>query len=381
MNFPMIFFHRFYRLAPTILLLIFFFLTFYPFVGEGPLWPVYQDSFLKECPQYFWTFATFINSIYPGEKVACFGWLWYISHDFLFFIGLTFQVFAYTKKRFIGYLLASLLLIGNLALVIGLVVHFDISSSILVDPNYGSKIYFRPWSRLGAYQVGVIFGMFYYEYIKGDKPEGDKSKIGYKLFKSISLSRVIRCVLYITGFIMIIAMIFAITPETRMFMLKDENGQQKRYFPTWFNAIYVSFCRPIFVLGLGFMLAGPLTGKGSFLQVFLGSRIYAPWVKFTFYAYMIHLFVFTFYFAQLRSTLYLDHATILMVYIGVITLTLLLAVVFSTAFESPMMQLERLVLFPPKKKRAQSKPKLLPEINNSDLDTTMISDNSGTAKK
>mmetsp|Transcript_14536 Transcript_14536/g.16252 ORF Transcript_14536/g.16252 Transcript_14536/m.16252 type:complete len:573 (+) Transcript_14536:269-1987(+) len=385
MNFPMIFFHRFYRLAPNVLLIIFFASTFYPFLGEGPVWGIYQDFWTRDCPKYFWTFATFINSIYPGDKVQCFGWLWYLSHDFLFFIALTFQVFAYIHKRSIAYILAIFLFVANIALVMGLVAHFDISSSILIDPNYGEKIYFRPWSRLGAYQVGVIMGMFYYEYIKGDQPEGDKSKIGYKVFKSIRDGTTLRRILYVSGFVMIVAVVWAITPETRMFMLTDENKKQLRYLPTWFNVVYIAFCRPLYVLGVGFLVAGPMVGKGSFLQWFLGAAFYAPWTKFTFYAYMIHLFVFSFYFGQQRQTVMLYHPSIIWIYIGVIILTFIIAVPLSTAFESPLMQLERLVLFPPKKRRTETKEKLLPQINNSVLDTAGKSEsselNSSTIKK
>lgn len=101
------------------------------------------------------------------------------------------------------------------------------------------------------------------------------------------------------------------------------------------------------------LLAGPLTGKGNLLQALFGGRIYGPWVKFTFYGYMVHLFVFTFYTSQLRANIYLNHGTIMMMYVGVIVTTLLIAVPLSTAFESPLMQIERLILFPPKKKSSR----------------------------
>lgn len=161
---------------------------------------------------------------------------------------------------------------------------------------------------------------------------------------------------------------FAVTLENRNLANMDQNGKQIRYFGTAFNTFYNAVSRPLYVFGLGLILAGPLVGKGSFLQTFLGSRFYSPWAKLSFYAYMIHLFVFTFYFGQMRSTLYLDHKAVMWIYSGVIFLTLCLAVPFSVLFEAPWMQLESLVLFP-KKQKAKKESIGNTNINDSDLGT------------
>ena len=217
--------------------------------------------------------------------------------------------------------------------------------------------------------------MLYYEYIQGEKPNGDKTKIGYKIFKSFNLSRPLRWFGYILGFLLIVAMIFIVTPETRLFGEMDENGQQKRYYPLFFSALYTSLCRPLYVFGLGLLLAGPLVGKGYFLQIFLGSRVYVPWAKLTFYGYMIHLFVFSFYFAQLKEATYLSHPTILWAYIGVIVLTMICALILSIAFESPLLQIERLILFPPKRK-PQKQIMEKEELNDPNFESAMRSNNS-----
>jgi peptidoglycan/LPS O-acetylase OafA/YrhL len=379
MNFLMIYFHRFYRLAPNVLMLLLFAMTFYQYFGDGPYWFMYSQFWVKDCGKYWWTFVTFINSIYPGSNVACLGWLWYLSHDMIFFILLPFQVYAYIHKRIAGYALATLILVVNLIVVISITVKYNIASSVLVDPNYGDKIYFKPWSRAGAYQVGVILGMMYYEFVQGDKPEGNKTTLGYKLYKMVNLSAVIRWACYILGLGMILFTVFVVTPETRLMGVMDENGKQKRYFSPAFNAFYNSFGRPMYVFGLGLILTGPLVGKGSFLQVFLGSRFYAPWAKLSFYCYMIHLFIFTLFFGQARTAIYLSHVSVMWVYFSVIALTMMFSVPFSVLFEAPWMQLERLVLFPPKAKPAKEEKEYVDKlgdmkINNSDLDSTLRSE-------
>jgi peptidoglycan/LPS O-acetylase OafA/YrhL len=153
-------------------------------------------------------------------------------------------------------------------------------------------------------------------------------------------------------------------------MSTNADGSQSRYYSTSYNAFYNAFARPLYVAGLALILAGPLVGKGSFLQTFLGSRFYAPWAKLSFWSYLIHLFVFMWFLGQMRTTLYLDHLNVLWIYAGVIFMTLCLSIPFSVLFEAPWMQLEKLVLFVPKKKDPKEAYKLENiRINNSDLDS------------
>mmetsp|Transcript_23891 Transcript_23891/g.26509 ORF Transcript_23891/g.26509 Transcript_23891/m.26509 type:complete len:315 (+) Transcript_23891:73-1017(+) len=68
MNFFMIYFHRFYRLAPNILALMTFAMAFFIYLGNGPIWSLYGNFWTQDCSKYWWTFITFINSIYPVEQ-------------------------------------------------------------------------------------------------------------------------------------------------------------------------------------------------------------------------------------------------------------------------------------------------------------------------
>lgn len=376
MNFALIYFHRFYRLVPNILLVTLFFMTFFQYFGSGPVWSFYSNMFMINCPKYWWTNILFINTLYPVNQAdVCIGWLWYLSHDMIFFIILPFQVLAYLFNRFAGYMTVLIILLMNLIVVISLTYAHNISSSTISDPNYQKYIYFKPWSRAGAYQVGVLVGMLYYEYAKGNKPDGDRSKTGYKIFKIVNLSAVVRYTCYVLGFGLIMFSVFGATPENRNLGAQDQNGKTLRYFPTSYNAFFNAFSRPAYVFGLALILAGPITGKGSFLQVFLGSRFYAPWAKLSFYSYLIHLFVFTWFLAQMRTTLYLNHLNVLWIYSGVIFFALLLAIPFSVLFEAPWMQLESLVFFP--KKQKPKKDTTVFEkirINDSDLDSSLKTD-------
>jgi peptidoglycan/LPS O-acetylase OafA/YrhL len=344
MNIPLIYFHRFYRLAPNVFLLIVFAMTFFPYFGSGPIWHDQSEIWIKDCYTKFWAFVIFINSVYPGNNVACVGWLWYLSHDMIFFLTLPFQVMIYLRNRLAGYSFALFMLFTNIVIVFALTVSKGLGSSVLSDPNLGEYVYFKPWARFGAYQVGVLLGMLYSEYAKGEKVDGDKSLIGFKVYKSVQISAALRWILYTVGVGLILFILFIVTPDNR-------NILKEPHYPLSFSAIYNPLCRPLYVFGVGLILMGPLVGKGSLIQFLLGSRFYAPWAKISFYGYLVHLFVFTFYFGQMRSSLYLNHKTIMWAYFGVIFMSLVVATLMSVTFEAPLMQLEKLVLFPPKEKK------------------------------
>jgi hypothetical protein len=236
-NFGMIYFHRFYRLAPNVLILLLFAMTFYEYLGSGPVWPIYSQTWIIDCPKYWWTFVTFVNSVYPKQP-ACVGWLWYLSNDFIFYLTLPFQVLAYINKRMFGYALAVLILIINFVVVISLTIQHNLGNSVLSDRTFGDYIYYKPWSRIGSFQIGIIMAMMYYEYTQGNKPEGNRSKFGYKFYKIINLSPVVRWVCYVSGFVSILFCVFIVTPENRNFGKTDENQMPIRYFGQAFNAFY-----------------------------------------------------------------------------------------------------------------------------------------------
>ena len=65
-NIPLAYFHRWYRLAPALALLILLFQYVVYFVVHGPL-AVSFTVLLPNCEKYWWTDLLFINNLYPGE--------------------------------------------------------------------------------------------------------------------------------------------------------------------------------------------------------------------------------------------------------------------------------------------------------------------------
>ena len=92
-NFPMVYFHRWFRLftpaAMCILLCNFIFIHF----GDGP---DYQLSWDMHCKKYWWSSLLFISNLVPysGNDI-CMSWFWYLANDFEFFLISPILIFVY----------------------------------------------------------------------------------------------------------------------------------------------------------------------------------------------------------------------------------------------------------------------------------------------
>ena len=67
--------------------------------------------------------------------------------------------------------------------------------------------------------------------------------------------------------------------------------------------------------------------------------------------YLLHLFVLLPLLFSAREALIFSYADTMVLYLKVVVFSYLLAIPFALAFEVPIMSLEKLLLFPPKKKR------------------------------
>ena len=104
-------------------------------------------------------------------------------------------------------------------------------------------MYERPWTRFGSYGVGALFGWMYYEFTQRDKPEFADS-IFNKLFRAMEKSFFLSYGIIIVGLGLMTAMVFGIDGPIR-------GTYQWPRFP---SALYNTFSRSIWVLGLGMVI-------------------------------------------------------------------------------------------------------------------------------
>ena len=115
------------------------------------------------------------------------------------------------------------------------------------------------------------------------------------------------------------------------------------------NSIYLSLARPAFVAGIALVLTGAMVGKSKFIQNLLGGSFWTPFARLNFFVYLIHMFIFFYYYGTLRRSNYLSTRELMLVFMSVVLLSFGLAVPCVMVMESPFANLEKLFLTPKKK--------------------------------
>mmetsp|Transcript_43559 Transcript_43559/g.51285 ORF Transcript_43559/g.51285 Transcript_43559/m.51285 type:complete len:307 (-) Transcript_43559:33-953(-) len=226
-----------------------------------------------------------------------------------------------------------------------LLVYYFVGESLVSLSIRHNDLYIRPWTRIAAYEVGVLFGMFYFEWMNKNRRAILANSLGTILFQSVYNFRIVRYTFYIVGLIIINGLMIMQHAETR--------DVPKQYFSQIVHSLFNAVSRPLFVFGLALILMGPLTGRNKLMRFVLGSNGYSPWAKVSFMAYLIHLLVFKYFYSQTRQSVYITHKDVIFSLAAVLLLSLFISIPFSALFEAPFLQLEKLVIFPEKPKSEQ----------------------------
>mmetsp|Transcript_4578 Transcript_4578/g.5254 ORF Transcript_4578/g.5254 Transcript_4578/m.5254 type:complete len:140 (-) Transcript_4578:228-647(-) len=137
------------------------------------------------------------------------GFLWYLSNDMIFFMILPLVIFTYCANKMIGYIFTLFLISANI------VVSFIVSElgdhpvTIMKDPN-NVQIYRMPWVRSGAYFVGCLFGIMYYEWNQSRTDYNYRSLPGAKFYISVYKNKILRLFLQVFSAGVMIFLIFII---------------------------------------------------------------------------------------------------------------------------------------------------------------------------
>ena len=189
---------------------------------------------------------------------------------------------------------------------------------------------------MGAFYIGVTFGIFYFEYKRRDTyPRLLEGSFGPLFLNAVKKSRCVRYLCYLLGFGLTFFIVFI---QYDFFHCEGCWGK----IP---NAFYSALSRPGFVLGLALFMQGLLVGKFEFLRWVLASEFMEVVARLCYSAYLIHIFVLTQLYVSARSPMYFQNSYVLWIYCYVIIFTFLLSIVFTLTFEVPFMTLEKLVIF------------------------------------
>lgn len=118
--------HRYIRLTPTFILVMFTSMYLTPYMGRGPMYPSEQGFESEACHQhhYWWTSFFYIGNLIKPDN-TCLSVSWYLFNDMQFhwIAPLALIPFAMGRKR-IGFGIATCFVLASIASIAGLLLHY-----------------------------------------------------------------------------------------------------------------------------------------------------------------------------------------------------------------------------------------------------------------
>lgn len=333
--------HRYWRLTPIYILCYWFTKSIGHLVNEGPLWDyaTSETSPRLNCERESWSQALLHLSDFKSPKDHCVPFAWFIANGIKFWMVTPFFLIAIHKSIRRGYRMTLYAIAANI-LIVGYLAYnsnVDVKSVIEFKPesadnmlNEMGQVYTRPYSRIGAYLVGLLTGHLIYLV--------DSNQLEIKISKNAKI---------------IAWTLFSVTVLALSFILKLASGVQlDDQGMRWVFSISSAIIRPIWALATCWLVLTLAHGQVRWLSNFLSANIWKILVKLSFCAYLVQGEVLAqIYFAKTNSETF-NYVDLITRPIVTIVMTVIVSFLMVILFEFPLIGIEELIL--PKRQKSSS---------------------------
>ena len=326
-NIVMFYVHRYIRLTPVMMMVIGFVSTLYLHLGTGPYWGVASQNNPLFCQQKWWMNMLYVNNIDPLEE-QCMGQTWYLANDM--------QMYLFSPLILLP--LFHWPVLGQLWLIFLICFFTGINAMVTVTQNLGpfgaipgtdgdSNVrYEKPWTRFGPYLVGLYMGWVMHK-LRG---------------RRISLPAPVVAIGWLTASLTGCLIVYGpydlptVPPEAT-------------------SVIYAMLSRTAWSVCVAWVIFACVTGHGWVVDSLLSWKAFIPLSKLTYTSYLVSIDVQLYYYYTNRAPLHLDQPLLVYLFLASIPAIFTVAAIFSLAFESPMIGLEKIIF--PQMSAAPAKPK------------------------
>lgn len=310
--------HRYWRLTPSLMLLMFVYVPLFPYLSDGPFWP--QKGLEQgQCNKTWWYNMLYINNFFNEE---CMAWTWYLANDMQFFILSPFIIIPLYYSKFLGWIIGGLILLGSW-IATGIISNkYQLPASELeqltsqsMQLHYFNDYYIKPYCRVGPYIVGIFCGYFL-----------------YKTDCKLKINKVLNIFIWMVAATLACLIVYGLYDDVNGYVHLSQSVKD----------LYNTTHRTVWGACVGWVVFACATGNGGFINTLLSWSFFTPLARLTYCAYLIHPILIYAYYSSLRTPLYMDDSTLAVVFSGIMVLTYMFAFVLSLAFEAPLLSLEKL---------------------------------------
>ena len=339
-NWPVLYLHRFIRILPLYMFILFFSWSFSAYIGGGPIWFTFGET-QADCTKYWWTMPLFINNLYMpnDEGASCLTGSWYLANDMQFFIISPPIIYLYVKEsRWVGWALSGFL--AAVCVLFSGVIAWDLDLNVVPasseDKYYMADYYYKPYTRVGPYAIGLMCGFIYYSWTKKVERQAAFDSGAYQIASHLHNNRLIRWLCYFFGLAIINILIFVPYDQ-----YSDVNWSK---WTRSGNSAYLGFNHTVFALGLSLFFLPVLLGHNRLLASFLSADLWTPIARLVFSIFLLHMVIGHITLKSQPISNFLDPVSVFTDMIALFTFALVLAVPVSLLTESPVGGLEKLLL-------------------------------------
>ncbi|XP_058817531.1 nose resistant to fluoxetine protein 6-like [Topomyia yanbarensis] len=338
LNLPLMYLHRYLRLTPAFAALILASVTLVKYLGSGPFWNSSSAALGNACETYWWSALLYVQNYVNPTKI-CLGHSWYLSVDMQLYVLsplIIYPLWRWGRKILIAIVILVLLSMGCVFATIqvkNIRIAFAATGQL---PNRMTLTYYPTHARMGAWLVGVVLGYILHE-TKGRRFVMSKLAVVFG---------------WIASLVAMAAIIFGYYPLQQPDTYTDHS--------LVVDALYESTNRVIWACCLGWIVFACVNGYGGPVNTFLSFPAWQPLGRLSYSMYLLHLPLQVMLTGVLKSTTHFDDMSVVHRFWGDFGFTVTLALVWSLAFESPIVGLEKL-LFGTRRKPSAMKQSLVAE--------------------
>lgn len=329
---------RYFRLTfPIIGVILCTFLL--PLLVDGPADQDFFASEINGCINRWWTVFVHVNNFNPMNNM-CLQHLWYVSADMQIFLvvalPLTLLFIRYPKTAFGISCVVALVF----CVLTTLQIYFwDVTYSMTLGTNDQKKtfqslefIYYRPFTHVGTYVLGVITG-----YLALDH-------------KKSTIHPVIKASQWLISIGLASFVMFVTVPWNRGYLPNDV-----------INAVYGGFHRLIWAAALVWPSYACATGHGGILNGFFAWKALRPISRLTYCIYLVHLWFFLVKMGSLKTNFDLAEYLQLMTSLGIFCFSIFFGYLLFLCFECPGFHLQKMIFDRPRSEKPSQEKKSICE--------------------
>ncbi|KAG4075102.1 hypothetical protein HA402_013497 [Bradysia odoriphaga] len=319
LNIFLSYFHRYIRLTPPLAALVLLSSSLIRQVGSGPLWKIFIGAADKPCQNYWWSTLLYVQN-YVNPNNMCIGHSWYLAVDTQLFVLSPIIVYPLWRwnRKFVWVIPILIALSMGCVFGIFMINHYSAQAiTHLMGGNSLVKTYYPTHTRMGAWLEGVLLGYLLYK-LKG---------------KSIKLPKILIAIGWSIAIGTILAIIFG-----------PYHMHQPDYIATDLeSAFYESFSRVCWAISLSWIIFACVHGYGGPVNWFLSLPQWQPLARLSYSIYLLHLPIQLLIVASSRTQLIFTENLAIHKFWGDFGLTLTASLIWTLAFESPVVMLEKIM--------------------------------------